>query len=313
MTILPLAVRKNEEIMMKRTITISAVLLMLTSLASTVQADFYEFWFSEEDLWNHTVSSDTRLYNQDAPRRHHTVWKGDVQTTDSTQPNQNAYQTTTGTSGWYQTATYDSWLNVAGGGPKDSSGNDFGFTEVQLWGAGWPNSSLAWNERYRVNAGADAWQILATPTGWTGSIVDNPWDDNGSATPLDQYFILWNADSYTNDRILYSSYGNGVDDYLFGFRVDIIGEYPTTLESSPDGNPFEDDDFLRLWFGGYVADYSGTETTYLYQDGNWYTWADLPGLPEGYDGIMKVVPVPGAVLLGILGLGAVGIKLRKFA
>ena len=28
---------------------------------------------------------------------------------------------------------------------------------------------------------------------------------------------------------------------------------------------------------------------------------------------VKVVPVPGAVLLGILGLGAVGVKLRKFA
>jgi len=27
----------------------------------------------------------------------------------------------------------------------------------------------------------------------------------------------------------------------------------------------------------------------------------------------KLVPVPGAVLLGILGLGAVGIKLRKYA
>ena len=42
--------------------------------------------------------------------------------------------------------------------------------------------------------------------------------------------------------------------------------------------------------------------------------------PSDYDfhyyalsGPIEVVPVPGAVLLGILGLGAVGVKLRKFA
>ncbi len=40
----------------------------------------------------------------------------------------------------------------------------------------------------------------------------------------------------------------------------------------------------------------------------WYPhWVGGP-MPDG-----QVVPVPGAVLLGILGLGAVGIKLRKFA
>ena len=125
-------------------------------------------------MWNHTPSADTRLYNQDEPRRHHTTWKNNVQTTDSTQPNQKVYQTTTGTNGWYQTATYDSWLS---GGPLDNLGNPFGFCEIQLWGAGYPNSRLAWNERYRVNAGAGAWQILATPAGFTGQIADNPWDD----------------------------------------------------------------------------------------------------------------------------------------
>ena len=36
-------------------------------------------------------------------------------------------------------------------------------------------------------------------------------------------------------------------------------------------------------------------------------------LAEGLSLTPKLVPVPGAVLLGILGLGAVGIKLRKYA
>jgi len=274
---------------MKKNLTLLFISAVIVIVNTTAHAGWVEFWFSEEDLWNHTPSSDSRLYNQDAPRRHHTAWKSDVQTTDSTQPNQNVYQTTAGTTGWYQTATYDTWLS---GGPLDNSSNSFGLCEVQLWGAGWPNSTLAWNERFRVNAGAAAWQILATPTGWTGSIVDNPWDDNGTAT-LDQYWADWQADDYAN-RILYSSSGDGKDDYIFGFRVDIIGEYATTLEPSPDGDPFESDGRLRVWFGGNVLNLNNDWTS------------------EGYDAIMTLTPIPapGALLLGSLGVGLVG-WLRK--
>jgi hypothetical protein len=279
--------------MMKRILTICVVAGLLLAANTTAQATWTEFWFSEEDLWNHTPSSNTRLYNQDAPRRHHTAWKSNVQTTDSTQPNQNLYQTTVGTNGWYQTATYDSWLNVGGGGPLDNSGNPFGICEVQLWGAGYGNSRLAWNERYRVNAGAGAWQILATPAGWTGQIADNPWDDNGAGL-LDQYWAVWTANDYAN-RILYNSSGNGQDDYIFGFKVDIIGEYPTTLEPSPDGNPFEADGSLRIWFGGNTLNPSNAWTN------------------EGFDAVMelKPIPAPGAVLLGSIGIGLVGWLRRR--
>lgn len=248
---------------MKRSLTICTVLGLICILSGYTQAEWYIIQFSEEDLWNHTPSSDTRLYDQDAPRRHHTNWKADIQTTDSTQPDQSVYQTTTGTNGWFQKDTYDNWLSA---GPKDNSDNDFGICEVQLWGAGYPNSRLAFNERFRVNGGAEAWVILATPAGWTSAIEDNQWDDNGTG-PLDQYWAVWRANEYAN-RILYSTSGDGIDDYVFMFAVDIVGEYATTLEPSPDGNPLEDDGSLRFWFGGIV----------LNSDNTWTN--------EGYDGVI---------------------------
>jgi len=230
-------------------------------------AVWYTFEFSEEDLWAHTTSADSRLYNQLAPRRHHTAWKTNVQTTDSTQPNQNVYQTTNGTDGWYQSATFDSWLS---GGPLDNYNNYFGICQFNLWGAGRANGRLAWNERFRVNGGPNAWKILSTPDGWTGSIVDNPWDDNNTGG-LDQYYIEWAADDY-NDRILYDSYGDEVDDYVFRFAVNIVGEYDTTLEPDPNDNPFESDGTLRVWFGGNVLDPNDEFTD------------------EGFDGIMTLTP-----------------------
>jgi hypothetical protein len=280
-----------------RYVAVVATIAACLALAGTARATAYQFRFSEEDLWSHTPSADSALYSQDAPRRHHTDWKTAVQTTDSAQPNQNEYsrQIGMGTNGWKQTATYDSWLN---GGPEDNDGNAFGICHVQLWGANFPNSKFAWGERMKIaNTGKDAWEILATPTGWSSEIVKNPWPDPGFSN--DMYFIEWSADGF-DERILYEKYGDGVEDYVFEFKVDIVGEYPTALESSPDGNPFESGSGelgseLRFWFGGYALDASN----------NWTN--------EGYDGVMelKVIPEPVTMAGLLLGVGCLGGYLRR--
>ena len=279
---------------MKRLITICLVFTVLVSIAGKTEAGLYLFQFSEEDLWNHTLSADQALYNQDSPRRHHTAWKSNVQTTDSAQPNVSEYQRQIGkgTNGFPQTATYDSWL---GAGPKDNEGNAFGIAQVQLWGANFANSKYAWGERFKLaDTGAAAWSILQTPAGWTGSIVENPWPDPGFTN--DMYFVNWDADAY-NNRILYSKFGDGVEDYVFSFSVDIVGEYPSALEGTPDGNPFETDGSLRIWFGGYTLESNGV-------------WSSTN---EGFDGVMelKPIPAPGAILLGSIGVGLVGWLRRR--
>ena len=269
---------------------------LILAVTGTAGATTYWFRFSEEDLWNHTPSGDSALYNQDAPRRHHETWKADVQTTDSAQPNVSEYQRSVGmgTNGFPQTATYDAWLNVAGGGPEDNSGNAFGICDVQLWGANFPNSKYAWGERLKIADTAQAaWEILATPAGWTGEIVKNPWPDAGYTN--DMYFADWYADAYAN-RILYSKYGDGVEDYVFEFKVDIVGEYPSYPSESPlDGNPFETDGSLRIWFGGTVLNSTGQWTN------------------EGYDGVMELSPVPEPVTMAglMLGIGCLARYVRR--
>jgi len=256
---------------MRNSLISLAVVGLLLTATETASASVYRFRFTEEDLWNHTPSADSALYDQDAPRRHHTTWKSDVQTTDAAQPNQSEYarQLGMGTNGWRQSDTYDNWLAA---GPEDNLGNAFGFTEVQLWGAGYPNGQYAWAERFKLaDVGAAAWEILLSPAGWSGEIVLNPWPDPAFGDEM--YFPVWQADSY-EDRILYEAYGDGVEDYVFEFAVDIAGEYPTPLEELPDGDPFEEDDSLRIWFGGNALNPAGE-------------WSS-----EGFDGTMGLKPVP---------------------
>lgn len=93
---------------------------------------------------------------------------------------------------------------------------------------------------------------------------------------------------------------DGIKDDAFTVAVDGTdwGSYPETI-SSPE---------TWLW-----TDFSGDagQTLRITVDNPNTAWAATWG-QLGIDKV-EAVPVPGAVLLGILGLSAVGVKLRKFA
>jgi hypothetical protein len=85
----------------------------------------------------------------------------------------------------------------------------------------------------------------------------------------------------------------------------------------PANNTFDghDGDAVSLVFGGAGQPWSGWVTELTVQ-GAWFVSGQAYGttpLVQGGSVDAGVVPVPAAVLLGLLGLGAAGLKLRRFA
>ncbi|MBN1805949.1 MAG: hypothetical protein JW837_11925 [Sedimentisphaerales bacterium] len=68
-------------------------------------------------------------------------------------------------------------------------------------------------------------------------------------------------------------------------------------------------DFSSL--GISALDLADVDDIGFYIRGNMTGGEGLPTNPDGYH--ISIVPVPGAILLGILGMGIAGLKLRKFA
>ena len=101
------------------------------------------------------------------------------------------------------------------------------------------------------------------------------------------------------------------DGILSNVNYNPSGSGETTFDDTSGG--------ANMVFGGKTGPWSGT-IIHLVVSGEDFTasWGD--GTPGDEDGGLAdggvtgvVVPVPGAVLLGILGLSAAGIKLRRFA
>lgn len=109
--------------------------------------------------------------------------------------------------------------------------------------------------------------------------------------------------------------------WLDGIASDPIDEW--TLEAYNASNILIDSAVTALigegTVGTLMVSSSSWDIAYIMAYGSGVSEGCLSGGPQWSNGVdldnlrANVVPVPGAILLGILGLGAVGLKLRKFS
>lgn len=161
----------------------------------------------------------------------------------------------------------------------------------------------------------------------------NIWITDG----LGGYAVLANEPSHTTE---YTAYGETAYDMTWdgalknatswvyevdstqGFKLpDDTTTYSNLGAGTPD--PFHFDDFANYTIATPTSEWGGTGApddlyadTYTAYGFNWVFGDTQDNYTDSYlvrDPTLVAVPIPGAVLLGILGLGAVGIKLRKFA
>ena len=225
---------------MKTTLVISMSVILCALIVGQVQAadpEWYTIKFSETDLWNYNPgydSSVTSAVSQEAPRRHHDSWK------DSGITSTWLYGDglPAGTEGGTVDTTYQqTYVNAGdtgfGGWAAGAAGQAYAITNFNLWGADFGNAVNLFGEKFIVQGdasdhGISSWQILATPTGWTGSVVENEYTS-------DQGVARWDT---TGGGITQAN----ADPNQF-FEVAVLIANPETA--------FESDGSLRVWFGDW--------------------------------------------------------------
>ncbi|MBN1806657.1 MAG: hypothetical protein JW837_15520 [Sedimentisphaerales bacterium] len=162
--------------------------------------------------------------------------------------------------------------------------NDGGYiTQFNIWLADNPRAR-GWGETLVIkpNTGLTA----TAADGWSVEVSTNEWHS-------DLYYAIWTADD-----IAYALKDGGPDIGDFSFSATLYVDENENGWDETDPLAILGEDY-NIWFGGYVGsdDFTPEEEALLFQ------------------GTLEItpVPVPGAVLLGMLGLGVAGMKLRKFA
>jgi hypothetical protein len=166
------------------------------------------------------------------------------------------------------------------------------FDSFNLWGL--DGRGANWGEDYKPYE----FVAMTAPAGWSTGLYT--WPSSWGASPagaITTDFPWWQADVA----------GEGLS--MTATPAELAGqEFSVTIKFDTDNMWWEQDvgkapntlNELTMWFGGYLEDYSGGSSLLDY---------------HLYEGNMSVVavPLPGAVLLGMLGLAYAGRRLRKMA
>ena len=292
-------------IKIRKILKICTVVVLVAVLNTTVQAELVTIRFDPDDLiqaypstYGENEEGGLKVDQLDA-RRIHQSWATTYYETFYNPADPHP-----------QPANYNTYMNW-----RDSLGEGEGIAMFNSWFLN-NGASQTWGETVVVKSATTVTGTAAD--GWNVRIIEDPYGLGGASVQW------WTTDS--------SKYINSISD---------IGEFSISAELYWDLNangwdesdtPVVVGDSVRFWVGNLNDDDSEfyrSDTQALYFDDlGWGTrWPTASGpfsaiyglsagdYGSGFEAALTatVVPVPAAVILGILGLGAVGLKLRRFA
>jgi hypothetical protein len=277
------------------------------SIAVTSQAEIVTFRFDPDDLIQSAPgsagTSDTAGENkatQADARRTHETWAGTWYETfynpASPKPQPESYN------------TYMNW--------RDGLGANEGISGFNIW--------LQDNPRARSWGETTVWDPSGLiPTGtadaagkWDVEVIGNPWGTG--------WLVQWSTDDPANSIHSLSDIGE------FSFSGVLYHDLNANGYDTADTEVRMGDE-VRFWFGAvnytkWDADKGEWVENWSvhFDDQGWgdrstniAPWSagrtDSTGYGSGYEGVLDIqaVPVPGAVLLGMLGLSVAGARLRR--
>jgi hypothetical protein len=277
--------------MKKELLRICLVSVFIVSVSGIVSADV-TLTFDPDDIIQLYPADSTGLKaSQDNARRVHSVWTNPYYGTFS-----DVLQ-----SGHTQPEDYNTYMNW-----RDSLGRGEGIAMFNSWFLNQP-AAQSWGEVIVVKPGTTVTGTAAA--GWNVRIIQDPYGLGGASVQW------WTTDS--------TYYINTLSD---------IGDFSITADLYWDSGPagwdpgdvaVQPGELVRFWVGGLNGDdpeFYRDDTQCLYFDDQGWgvrngdspfsaTYSDAAkDYGSGFEGALEVtaVPVPGAVLLGSIGLGLAG-------
>lgn len=273
---------------MKNVLTLVA--LVCLAGASQAYADT-TLQFNPNDIFNYATSDDTRLNQQGTARA---IWGQGRTTLD--------LNATGETGRYYQ--TYNDGVDPLDRMDDATAPQDLqSVANILDWTASYGHQGVCWMQLFLQGGNASA---------WGETVVLN----SGSMTPSVNGEFGWSA---------------SLSGFTPVFQTELGGTPDTWNAISPDANPADE-----LWFvtGDLFVDENGNGvydagvdselvmgqeyTIWFFAKLNNWTYVDaygngIGGNPGYIEGTLTatVVPVPAAMLLGVLGLGTTGLRLRK--